>query len=378
MPGPVARGGPQIRTVGAMAKSYLEYGGALLTRQEWMRLGAHSRDLAGADFTKVFHGYLTLTDHPANFDAMAWVLQNKVLPGSVLSHSSAALLWGIPLPLQLEKGLALLRVNESGGRRARPLPAVPEGASLRSGASLPLVHCRVLQGASSVTVRGAAVHRWDAGPTVNSGRLTLSSPAETLRELATVLPPWDLVAAIDAVVAGKTDCPPTSLAELTEHLGTVRGRRGTAALRSALGAGCERSWSPGESIMRLLVTFAGFPEPELNLPVRERRSARWRYLDLAWPGADCVLEYDGDSHRTTKQQWREDERRRDEITSLGWTIIRANGADLWQPGRILLRLADALGSRGLRVPDDASIRRCLATLAQTRPSWRITRRQPMV
>lgn len=361
-----------------MAKSYLEYGGYLLTRQEWMRLGAHSRDLAGADFTTVFHGYLTLTDHPANFDAMAWVLQNTVLPGSILSHSSAALLWDIPLPLQLDDELALLRVDESGGRRARPLPAVREGVTLRTGATLPLVHCRVLQGASSGTIRGAAVHRWEPGPTLISGRLALSCPAETLRELATVLPLWDLVAAVDAVVAGRTDCPSTGLVELTEHLGTVRGRRGTAELRRALGAARERAWSPGESIVRLLVTGAGFPEPELNLPVRERRSGRWRYLDLAWPEAGCVLEYDGDGHRTTKQQWREDESRRDEIAALGWTIIRATGTDLWQPARLLLRLADALGSRGLEVPGEADIKGFLATLAQTRPSWRIARHQPTV
>lgn len=353
-----------------MAKSYLDRGSALLTRREWMRLGAHSRDLAGPDFTTVFHGYLTLTDHPASFDTMAYILQKHVLPGSVLSHSSAALLWGIPLPLRLDDGIVRLRVKGSGGRRERPLPAVPDGESLRAGTSLPLVHGRISPRAASGTIRGASVHRWEPGPTVKSGRLTLSSPAETLRELATVLPFWDLVAAIDAVVAGKTDCPETNLAQLTDQLGTVRGRRGTAALGRAVSAARDRSWSPGESLLRLLVTGAGFPEPELNLPVQERRSRRWRYLDLAWPDVGCVLEYDGDEHRT-KKQWRDDETRRDEIAALGWTIIRANGADLWQPGRLLLRLADALGPRGLEVPRDAEIRDFLSTLERTSPSWRI-------
>jgi len=359
-----------------MAKSYLAYGGALLTRQEWLNLGAHSRDLSGPDFTKVFHGFHTLTDHPASLDAMGWALQNKVLPGSVLSHSTAALLWGIPLPMQLDDGVALLRVDEAGNRREHPLPALRAGASLRTGAELPIMHCRVPQGASAATVRGVKVHRWETGPLMTHGALTLSSPAEVLRELATVLPLWDLIAAADAVVAGKTECPPTGIAALTEHLGTARGRRGTADLRRALGAVRERAWSPGESIMRLLLTGAGFPEPEVNLLVRERRSGRARYLDLAWPQVACVLEYDGDGHRKTKQQWRDDEQRRDEITALGWTIIRANGADLWHPRRILLRLADELGSRGLEVPEEADIRGFLATLAQKRPSWRIARQQP--
>ena len=359
-----------------MAKSWERYDGALLRRREWLDLGAHPRDLAGPAFTKVFPGFHMLSDHPASVEAMAYVLQNKVLPGSVISHTTAALLWDIPLPLQLEDGVALLRVDESGGRRRPPLPPVPASTSLRTGAALPVIHARIPQGAGSAAVRGAAVHRWEPGPRTTRERLVLSSPAEVLRELATILPPWDLVAAADAVVAGATECPPTERAELTDHLARMHGRRGIARLAAALPAVRDRSWSPGESIMRLLVVGAEFPEPELNLPVRERRSGRTRYLDLAWPQVGCVLEYDGDGHRRTKDQWREDERRRDELAALGWTIVRANAADLWRPRRILLRLADELGSRGLEVPDDARIGRFLTSLARTRPTWRIARRQP--
>jgi len=358
-----------------MAKSYRDYGGALLTRREWMRLGAHSRDLAGPEFTTVFHGHLTLTDRPMTFDAMAWVLQDAVLPGSVLSHSSAALIWGIPLPLQLDDGVARLLGREDGERRDGPLPALADDRSLRSGAALPLLHCRIAPGTGAGTIRGVRVHRWEPGPTMTSGRLLVSSPSETLRELATVLPRWDLVAAIDAVLAGKTSCPPTSPEQLREHLATMRGHRGVAELRRALDLARERAWSPGETIMRLIITGAGFPEQSLNLPVQERRGGRQRYLDLVWSAAGCVLEYDGDGHRT-KQQWREDEMRRDEIAALGWTVIRATGADLQRPRRILVRLADALGARGIEVPGEARINTYLADLGRSRPSWRIAGAPP--
>ncbi|MGO1481240.1 MAG: hypothetical protein ACTHWF_08965 [Brachybacterium sp.] len=359
-----------------MAKSWDRRAGALMTRKQWLDAGAHSRDLAGPALTKVFPGFHMLSDHPASVEDMAWTLQNKVLPGSVISHTTAALLWDVPLPLQLEDKVALLRVDEYGRRRSSPLSPVSAGASLRTGAVLPVIHARVPQGACSSSVRGAAIHRWEPGPSTKRGKLVLSSPAEVLRELATLLPPWDLVAAADAVVAGTTECPLTNVADLADHVARMRGRRGIARLAAVLPAVRDRSWSPGESIMRLLLAGAEFPEPELNLPVQERRSGRTRYLDFAWPQAGCVLEYDGDGHRLTKKQWREDERRRDEITALGWTIVRANGDDLWRPSRILLRLADELGGRGLEVPDEARIGRSIAELARNRPSWRIAAQQP--
>ncbi|WP_140398465.1 hypothetical protein [Brachybacterium massiliense] len=359
-----------------MARNWERYAGALMTRTQWLDAGAHSRDLAGPDFTKVFPGFHMLSDHPASLEAMAWVLQNKVLPGSVISHTTAALLWDIPLPLKLENKVALRRVDESGGRRHSPLPPVSAGTSLRTGAELPVIHARVAQGEGSSSVRGATIHRWEPGPSMERDKLVVSSPAEVLRELATLLPPWDLVAAADAVVAGKTECPPTTAADLAVHVSRMRGRRGNARLAAVLPDVRGRSWSPGESLTRLLLLGAGFPEPELNLPVQERRSDRTRYLDLAWPDAMCVLEYDGDDHRRAKKQWREDEQRRDAIAALGWTIIRANGEDLWHPRRILLRLADELGGRGLVVPDESRIRRFIDELARKRPSGRIAAQQP--
>ncbi|QNN82378.1 hypothetical protein H3H54_15425 [Brachybacterium sp. Z12] len=129
-----------------MAKSWDRRAGALMTRKQWLDAGAHSRDLAGPALTKVFPGFHMLSDHPASVEAMAWTLQNKVLPGSVISHTTAALLWDVPLPLQLEDKVALLRVDEYGRRRSSPLSPVSAGASLRTGAVLPVIHARVPQG----------------------------------------------------------------------------------------------------------------------------------------------------------------------------------------------------------------------------------------
>lgn len=360
-----------------MTKRYLELREALLSRERWRRAGAHSRDLASRDFTPVFPGIHTLTDHPATFDAMGWALQNKVMPGSVLSHSTAAVLWGIPIPVQLDDGVVRVGEGLDGVILPRPFPAVRDGQSLRSGAKLPVLHCRVPQGGSSGPVRGAVVHRWVPGPSLPSQRLVLSSPVETLRELATVLPVWDVTVAIDAVIGRRTSCPPVAVGDIVEHVAAMRGRRGTARLRAALGFARTGSWSPSETIMRLLLVGAGFPEPSLNHLVRAGEEGEVRYLDLAWAEAGFALEYDGDGHRRTKEQWRRDETRRDELASRGWTLARSNGADLRHPLRILRRVARGLAEKGVAaVPSDQQIRAFVASLAVSRPTHRVAADQP--
>lgn len=359
-----------------MRRPLEKYAGALLHRSRWEDLGFHSRDLASDDFTRVFPGHHTPTDHPASFHAMAWVLQNHVEKGAVLSHTTAALLWGIPLPLALDDGVAALRasavMHDDG---AELIPALQPGASLRTGARLPLLHVRVERGGTSGVSRGAVVHRQRSGPTAALGPLTVSAPSEVLRELATMMPLWDLVAAADAVIGTETPCPGESLASLTGAASDARGRHGASRTLGALRLARPRVRSPGETVLRLLLAATGFPEPTPNAVVRDPLTRRTREIDLAWEEVRFGLEYDGDGHRLAKGQWREDEVRRDELASQGWTLSRANGDDLFRPLRILLRLRRSLGERGLRVPDEGRIRRVVGDVASRGLSLRIARRQ---
>lgn len=355
-----------------MPPDLTRYAGALLHRSRWLRLGLHSRDLASSRFTTAFPGYLTPTEHPASFNALAWALQNSVRPGSVLSHTTAALLWGIPLPWRLENGVGLLRDEELALGAEDPfLPSVSPGRTLGVDASLPLLHCRVEAGAGSRVGRGAIVHRQQSAPTARLGRLRVSTQAETLRELATLLPIWDLVAAVDAVIGPEATHPRESLASLHRAADDGRGAAGTLRLRRALVLAREDVRSPGESVMRLVLTAAGFPEPTPNHPVRDPRTGKVRYIDLAWPTARFGLEYDGDGHRTSKNQWQEDEARRDELASQGWTLARSTGSDLRRPLRVLLRLRGPLGDRGLDVPGEQHLRRTARQLAADPPSLRL-------
>lgn len=358
-----------------MGRDFRRYAGALDHRSAWLRLGFHTRDLASDAFTTVFPGYLTLTSAPANLNIMAWVLQNRVRPGSILSHTTAALFWGIPLPAALENGVGLLRRPEHSERGGVAIiPSVLPDPAPGADAGLPVLHCRVLPEQSGRVGRGAIVHRQRPGATARLGPLVVSSPAETIRDLATMLPLWDMIAAVEAVIGPDAVVPGQTTAALIAGIDAAGGTAGTARARRAVALAREDVRSPGESVMRLVIESAGFPVPVPNLPVPDPLSGRTRYIDLAWEQVGIGLEYDGDEHRITKDQWREDEHRRDELASQGWTLARANGEDLWRPRRILLRLRRTLGERGLRVPSEGRIHRTLAMLAQERPSLRISPR----
>lgn len=359
-----------------MRKSVDRYRGALLHHSAWAEQGFHTRHLASDAFTTVFPGYQTLTDHPALLNTMAWVLQNRVEPGAVLSHTTAALLLAIPFPLALDDGISALRDRELVEKDGvEQIPSLGPEASLRDGARLPILHARVERGGTSGIARGAALHRLRTGPTTTVGPLTVSAPSEVLRELATMMPLWDVVAAADAVIGPPSHSPGESLASLTSAVASARGRPGTPRALEALSLARSRVRSPGESIFRLLLARAEFPQPTLNHPVRVPLTGGAREIDLAWEEIGFGLEYDGDGHRLTKGQWREDEVRRDELASRGWTLSRANGKDLFRPLRILLRIRRTMAERGLQVPTEEHIRRVVADVGAQELTMRVARRQ---
>ena len=364
-------------TVGRMRKPLEQYGGALLHHSRWRELGFHARDLASPSFTTVFPGYRTPTDRPASLNAMGSVLQGRVLPGAVLSHSTAAVLWGIPIPLALDRGVDMLRAGAVvGPDGVERIPAIAPGESLREGAQLPLLHARVGRGGSSGLGRGAVIHRLRDGPTASVGRLVVSSPSEVLRELASAIPLWDLVAAADGVIGPESRCTEASPESLVDEISEGRGRRGTPRALAALRLTRQRVRSPGETIFRLLLAEAGFPEPTLNHPVPDPITGGTKEIDLAWEEIGLGLEYDGDGHRLTKGQWRDDEERRDELASRGWTLSRANGKDLFRPTRILLRVRRTMAERGLPVPDEARVRQVVIEVGRRQLTTRIARHHP--
>ena len=143
---------------------------SLLARHVLLAGGVHPRRLASDEFTEVIPGFCTPTAEPVDLQVIARVLQREAGTGSVISHSTAAEVLGLPLPAaQQYMSLKRLHCTVPPERRRRMGPQVT-------------VHAR----------RPEATRRWLG--------LTMSSPVRLLSDLAGVLTPLELVQACDALI----------------------------------------------------------------------------------------------------------------------------------------------------------------------------------
>ena len=327
------------------------------------------RRLAGEEFTRVFPGYLTPTAAPATFNALCHVLQHRVIPGAVLSHTTAAVLLGIPLPYWIDDGVGLLSTASAGAEL--PQSTIPSVRSPEVWATDPLrrfppLHCRVSTTSRVSAGSGVRVHRGSAEPdTMRIGRLTVAHPLDVLVDLAPMLAERDLVVAVDAVI-GPRD-PRTRIGQLLSAdrwtaddihtlLARRAGRRGISRLRRALERARPGVESPGETLTRLLLVDAGFPEPVVNLTVTDPITGGERRIDLAYPDLRLACEYDGDVHRVERGRWRADESRRANLAAAGWHLCRLTGGDLRRPGGFLERMRIAMTRAGAAVPSSTAWR----------------------
>lgn len=99
------------------------------------------------------------------------------------------------------------------------------------------------------------------------------------------------------------------------------GARGVRLLRRALTLYDPGAQSPQETRLRLLVLQAGFPRPRTQIPVQVAGRVKY-YLDMGWEDLMIAVEYDGDHHRTDRAQFARDIVRLEELSELGWIIIR--------------------------------------------------------
>jgi very-short-patch-repair endonuclease len=127
----------------------------------------------------------------------------------------------------------------------------------------------------------------------------------------------DAVARLDALA----NATGVTCAQIAEVASAHRGARGVRQLDKALtlfDAGAE---SPRETWLRLLVVSSGFPRPRTQIPITVDGRVKY-YLDMGWEDIYVALEYDGDHHRTDRDQFARDITRLEELADLGWTVIR--------------------------------------------------------
>jgi hypothetical protein len=227
-------------------------------------------------------------------------------PGAVVSHSTAAVLWGIAIPLQ------------------------PEGHA---------VHLTVSTGSSVRARRDRTIHRspLSSDDVTRRRGFPVTTTDRTWRDLAMVLAPAALLAVTDQLLA--MGC---TILQLQERLARRASGRGSARARAVLPVADPRAESPMESVLRWLLHAAGLPRPVLQHEIRDTGGRLIGRADLAWPDRLVLVEFDGDIHRD-RDVFVNDLRRQNLLVAEGWVVLRFTSADvLGRPDEVIAQIRRAL------------------------------------
>ena len=187
--------------------------------------------------------------------------------------------------------------------------------------------------------RGVRVHRTTvdrADVTVVDDDVRVTRPVRTAWDVATLERTADAVATLDGMLrAGAVDA--AALAALAHSApGRWRAQRAQRALLLADG----RAQSPAESWVRVACHLGGLPAPVPQYVVVE--DGAWlAQVDLAWPEARLIVEYEGAYHFAGEQIVKDDARYA-RLVAAGWRVIRLLAADLRDLDGMVARIAAAL------------------------------------
>lgn len=283
-------------------------GMALIRTEQLLREGTDARQIgrmvAESRLIKIRHGvYDDTTDDLGPEDRHLKLIAATVGllgDGAILSHASAGLLHGMPVPRGILEKVAITRMSAGGGHVHRQLHEYK--AALRDR--------------DVVEVSG----------------LLVTSPTRTAIDIARSLGlAYGLAACDVALRSGQ------AREALAEQITLWPRRPGMArALRAATLAD-GRSESYGESLSRLMMWQLGVPAPELQWPcwVDGRRFRS----DFAWPQLGVLGEFDGkikyDQSLTPGQSVAEvvmaEKRREQALQAQSWYVVRWGMDELRDP-----------------------------------------------
>jgi predicted transcriptional regulator of viral defense system len=270
------------RTIAALAAR--QHG--LVTRAQLLRLGLGRRAIGhrlACGRLHVVHRGVYAVGHPVLSRAATWLAAVLAVGDAVLSHRSAAALWGIRMT-------ARSRVEVSVTRPSRSRPRIHVHAA-----------------------------RLTADETTVADAIPVTTPARTLLDLAALLPPSRLERAVnEAEVLRLADA--TSLASLVAR---YPHRPGVPAIRRILeagGIGAAITRSELEDRFLAFLDRAGLPPPELN--VRLELPSGWIEADCVWREQRVVVELDGYAAHGTRVAFERDRARDRMLQAAGWSAVR--------------------------------------------------------
>jgi hypothetical protein len=146
--------------------------------------------------------------------------------------------------------------------------------------------------------------------------VAVTNPVRTAMDLGCKLPRWHALAALDAFMRMYGITHADMYAELPRYF----RRRGVVQLRELIPLADPRAESTGESWTRSAIIDSGLPCPEPQYWVVHDGRELFR-LDLAYPHARVVIEYDGREFHTSPEQRENDRLRRKWLRDHGWKVI---------------------------------------------------------
>jgi very-short-patch-repair endonuclease len=276
--------------------------------------GLSRRRTRASDLASPCHGVRTLA---ATEDSLLErVRAVAAVTGAVASHTSAAVLWGFPLPAAVER--------------------------------LGIIHLTSLPGRRAVRRRNVVGHQQALGEIIAGRHVACTSPLRTWFDLAGILGLDELVIAGDFLFRRRN--PLSTPAELDAYLAGKQGwpgyRRAMQA-RSLMRAGTD---SPKETELRLLLLRHGLPEPGINVPMFDETGGWIQDPDMSYEREKIAIQYDGGHHATPTQR-RSDIFRDENAKDAGWRVVVLTQWDLtpFAPGMepsAVTRVRGALMERG--------------------------------
>lgn len=277
-----------------------------------LEAGIDAGRLRRSDLFRPFHGVRS-RERAVGIGDLALAYLPLLPDDGFFTHTTAAALWGLPLPTRAD---VRLHVGYPHGRR----PARSRGV---------IGHHLVIRQDEITTVAG----------------LPVTTPERTWTDLAALLGFEDLVAAGDRAIWWRD--PLTSheaIADMARRHPDARYRRLRLAAASWLHP---RSDSPPETCLRVRFIRAGLPHPAVNEEVFDEAGRFLGRPDLAFPDYRELVDYEGDGHRTSREQWWSDLARVPRFEQAGWHTHRAATPDLDHGSRrLILAVARSLRGKG--------------------------------
>lgn len=265
----------------------------------------------GRDLTRPFHG--TRAVGPADeLDKRARAYARIMSPERHFSHLTAARLQGMRMPQAAHDGP--LHVTAVGDGRA------PRGA-------------------------GVIGHTAKTATTVTTScGLRVSAPVQTWLDLGATLSIRDLVIMGDGLVSKRS--PVATLEQLQAAVATRVGQRGSRPLRAALALVRANTDSARETMLRLMITEAGLPEPDIDVTIVNRFGAEIAHADLGYPAHRLIVEYDGQHHYSDARQFSIDVERLDDLMEESWRVIRVDRMMMAKRATLIGKITTALVAGG--------------------------------